>query len=167
MVNRGLIARGGVLEDVLSLEDAFSSPWPRGHIFKSLALASKPQKLPCPRLKDSTIFWMVKFCRSAEKCFSRPFFFFFEIDGKKIFKTFFLRKTLAFVSLALASSIPILGLGLGFFFVSLASSLVSSTPPLLITFGTHFERSETIWTNLIAEIWQHLYFWVEFFKWFG
>ena len=45
-------------------------PWPRRHIFKSLALASKPQvlgldlglealgprKLPCPRLEDSTIF---------------------------------------------------------------------------------------------------------------
>ena len=40
--------------------------WPRGHILKSLALASKPQvlglealgprKLPCPRLEDSTIF---------------------------------------------------------------------------------------------------------------
>ena len=47
-------------------------PWPRGrprgHILKSLALASKPQvlglgleassprKLPCPRLEDSSIF---------------------------------------------------------------------------------------------------------------
>ena len=41
-------------------------PWPRGHILKSLALASKPQvlglealgprKLPCPRLEDRTIF---------------------------------------------------------------------------------------------------------------
>ena len=43
-------------------------PWPRGHILKSLALASKsqvlglglealgPRKLPCPRLEDSTIF---------------------------------------------------------------------------------------------------------------
>ena len=40
--------------------------WPRGHILKSLALASKPQvlgleassprKLPCPQLEDSTIF---------------------------------------------------------------------------------------------------------------
>ena len=42
--------------------------WPRGHILKSLALASKPQvlglgldalgprKLPCPRLEDGTIF---------------------------------------------------------------------------------------------------------------
>ena len=45
-------------------------PWPREHILKSLALASKPQvlglrlglkastprKLPCPRLEDSIIF---------------------------------------------------------------------------------------------------------------
>ena len=55
-------------------------PWPRGrprgHIFKSLALAlaSKPQvlglglealgprKLPCPRLEDSTVFEQLKFC---------------------------------------------------------------------------------------------------------
>ena len=47
---------------------------PRGHILKSLALASKPQvlglglealgpqKLPCPRLEDSTIFEQLKFC---------------------------------------------------------------------------------------------------------
>ena len=32
--------RGGVFEDVLGLEDTFSSPWPRS--LKSLALASKP-----------------------------------------------------------------------------------------------------------------------------
>ena len=41
-------------------------PWPRGHILKSLALASKPQilglealgprKLPCPGLEESSIF---------------------------------------------------------------------------------------------------------------
>ena len=53
-------------------------PWPRarprGHILKSLALASKPQvlglglealgprKLACPRLEDSTIFEPLKFC---------------------------------------------------------------------------------------------------------
>ena len=49
-------------------------PWPRGHILKSLALASKPQvlglglealgprKLPCPRLEDRTIFEQLKFC---------------------------------------------------------------------------------------------------------
>ena len=41
---RNLKSRGGVLEDVLGLEDVledtFSSPWPRS--LKSLALASKP-----------------------------------------------------------------------------------------------------------------------------
>ena len=35
-------------------------PWqrgrPRGHILKSIALASSPRKLACPRLEDSTIF---------------------------------------------------------------------------------------------------------------
>ena len=83
---------------------------PRGHIFKFLALASKPQVLKnCLYLGSRTalFFEWLKFCRSAEKCFSRPFFF-LEIDRKFFFKTFFFRKTLAFVSLA--SSIPILGL---------------------------------------------------------
>ena len=51
-------------------------PWPRGrprgHILKSLALASKvkslassPRKLACPRLENSTIFWNVKILWSA------------------------------------------------------------------------------------------------------
>ena len=54
-------------------------PWPRGHILKSLALASKPQvlglglglealgprKLPCPRLEDSPFFEPLKFCRKT------------------------------------------------------------------------------------------------------
>ena len=54
-------------------------PWPRGrprgHILKTLALASKPQvlglealgprKLPCPRLEDSSIFEPLKFCRKT------------------------------------------------------------------------------------------------------
>ena len=83
--------------------------WPRGHIFKSLALASNPQVLENCLVLGSRIalfFEWLKFCRSAEKCFSRPFFF--GDRRKKIFKTFFLRKTLAFVSLVL---------GLGFFCV--------------------------------------------------
>ena len=158
MVNRGLITRGGVLEDVLGLEDTFSSPWPWPQVLEN-----------CPVLGSRTalFFEWLKFCRSAEKCFSRPFFL--EIDGKKFFKTFFLWKTLAFVSLVLGLEHFCPWSRPRIFFVSLAlaSSLVSLTPPLLITFGTHFERSETIWRNLIAEIWQHLYFWVEFFKWFG
>ena len=46
-----LITKGGVLEDVLGLEDTFSSPWPRS--FKSLA--SKPQVLEnCPVLGSRT-----------------------------------------------------------------------------------------------------------------
>ena len=108
-------------------------PWPRGHILKSLALASKPQVLEsCPVLGSRTalFFEWVKFCRSAEKCFSRPFFL--EIDGKKFLRPFFFGKHLhlcpspwprAFLSLTLASD----------FFVSLAlaSSLVSLTPPQL------------------------------------
>ena len=37
--------------------DAHNQRWsPRGHILKSLALASSPRKLACPRLEDSTIF---------------------------------------------------------------------------------------------------------------
>ena len=96
-VYRLLFTRGGVLEDVLGLEDTSSSPWPE---------ASSSRKLLCPRLEDSTIFEWLKFCRSAEKCFSRPFFF---LDRrKKNFKFFFLRKKLAFVSL-------VLGLDLGIF----------------------------------------------------
>ena len=72
-------------------------------------------------------FEWLKFCRSAGKCFSRPFFL--EIDRKKNFKTFFLRKALAFVSLVLGleHSCPWPRI----FFVPLAmaltSSLVSST----------------------------------------
>ena len=113
---------------------------PRGHIFKSLALAlaSKPQVLEnCPVLGSRTalFFEWLKFCISAEKCFSSRFFF-LEIDGKKFLRPFFLGKHLHlcpwslalasdfFVSLALASD----------FFVSLALawSLVYSTPPLVL-----------------------------------
>ena len=91
-------------------------PWPRGHIFKSLvlALASKPQVLleNCPVLgsRIALFFEWLKFCRSAEECFSRPLFL--EIDGKKILRPFFLGKHLHLCpwSLALASSIPVLGL---------------------------------------------------------
>ena len=105
-------------------------PWPRGrprvHILKSLT--SKPQVLEnCLVLGSRTalFFEWLKFCRSTKKCFSWAFFF-FEIAGKNFLETF-LWKTLAFVSLA--SNIPVFSLGPGFFFVSLASSLVSSTPP--------------------------------------
>ena len=54
-----LNTRGGVLENVLGLEDVledtFSSPWPWPQSLKSLALASKPQVLEnCPVLGSRT-----------------------------------------------------------------------------------------------------------------
>ena len=129
--------------------------------------ASSPRKLACPRLEDSTIFWNVKILWSAWKIFWKTFFsgdrlknfcedffFFFEIAWKIFVKTFFFfffgeHLALCPWSLALASSIPVLGLESvcprkgcpwpwpWIFFVSLAlalaSSLVSSTPPLIGT----------------------------------
>ena len=139
--------------------------------------ASSPRKLVCPRLEDSTIFWIVKILWSAWKIFWKTFFcgdclknfcedlfflFFFFGDRLKNFweDLFFFWRALALVSLVLGLGLEhscpwpreclsserlslalasdffcVLGLGLGFFFVSLAlaSSLVSSTPPLLST----------------------------------
>ena len=133
--------------------------------------ASSPRKLACPRLEDSTIFWKVKILWSGWKIIWKAFFrgdrlknfcedlfFFFFGDRLKnfcedLFFFFFLESTCALCpwSLALASSIPVLGLESvcprkgcpwpwpwpRIFFVSLAlalaSSLVSSTPPLLNT----------------------------------
>ena len=120
--------------------------------------ASSPRKLACPRLEDSTIFWIVKILWSAWKIFWKTFFhgdrlknfcedlLFLEIIWKIFVKTFFFfgeHLRLCPWSLALASSIPVLGLESvcpqkgcpwpRIFFVSLAlaSSLVSSTPPLV------------------------------------
>ena len=122
--------------------------------------ALSPRKLACPRLEDSSIFWNVKILWSAWKIFWKTFFsgdrmknfwedlfFFFFWDRLKnfcedVFFFFFFWRALALVSLA--SSIPVLGLESvcprkgcpwpwpRIFFVSLAlaSSLVSSTPPL-------------------------------------
>ena len=85
--------------------------WPPEHILRSLSLVSKPQVLEnCSVLGSRTalFFEWLKCCRSAEKCFSRPFFF-LESAWKNFFKIFFLEifflRTLAFVSL-------VLGLGL-------------------------------------------------------
>ena len=126
--------------------------------------ASSPRKLACPRLEDSTIFWKVKILWSSWKFFGKRFFveiawkifvktfFFFFGDRLKNFCEdlffFFFLSTCASCpwSLALASSIPVLGLESvcprkgcpwpwpRIFFVSLAlaSSLVSSTPPLVL-----------------------------------
>ena len=93
-------ATGGVLEDVLGLEDVledtFWSPWPRGLIVL--------ENWPCPRLEDSTIFWIVKILWGARKIFWKTFF-----CGDRLKNVcedlFFFWRALALVSL-------VLGLGL-------------------------------------------------------
>ena len=95
------------------------------------------------------IFWKTFSCGDRLKNFREDLFFFLEIAWKIFVKTFFFlfgeHKRLCPWSLALASNIPVLGLESvcprkgcpwpwpRIFFVSLAlaSSLVSSTPPLL------------------------------------
>ena len=116
---------------------------------KSLTLASRPQVLknwPVLGSRTAVFFELLKFCEALEKFFGKRFFG--EIAGKIFVKTFFFffgeHLLLCPWSLALASSIPVLGLesvcprkGCPWpwprvFFVSLAlaPSLVSSTPPL-------------------------------------
>ena len=160
--------RGGVLEDVLGLEDVledtFWSPWP-------WPWPRRSSPWPWPRVlenrpvlgsRTALFFELLKFCGALEKFFGKRFFV--EIAWKIFLKTFFFwrspKKFLwrlffclestcacvlgpwpwprAFVSLASRVSVlgkAVLGLCLGFFFVSLAlaSSLVSSTPPLAAT----------------------------------
>ena len=126
--------------------------------------ASSPRKLACPRLEDSTIFWIVKILWSARKIFWKTFFrgdrlknfcedlfffFFWRSPEKFLWRPFYFfgeHWRLCPWSLALASSISVLGLESvcprkncpwpwpRIFFVSLAlaSSLVSSTPPLIM-----------------------------------
>ena len=82
---------------------------PRGHIFKSLA--SKPQVLenwPVLGSRTALFFEWLKFCRSAEKCFSRPFFW--RSTEKKFLRPFFVGKHLHLCPWSLASSILVLGL---------------------------------------------------------
>ena len=112
---------------------------PRGHILKSLALASKvkslalassPRKLACPRLEDSTMFWIVKILWSAWKCFWKTFFcgdrlknfcedlFFFVLESTCACVLGPWPWPRAFLSLASRVSVlgkAVLGLGLGFF----------------------------------------------------
>ena len=99
-------------------------PWPREQILKSLAskvksFASSPRKLACPRLENSTIFWIVKILWSAWKMFGKRFlveiawkifvkaFFFLEIARKTFCEDlfFFLESTCACV-LGLEHSCP-------------------------------------------------------------
>ena len=124
-------------------------PWgrPRGH-FEVLGLgleASSSWKLACPRLEDRCIFWIVKILWSAGKIFWKTFF-----SGdrlKNILKTFSVlfcswrlpEKNLEDIFFSENTCACALGFGLERvcpwprnFFVSLASSLVSSTPPLLL-----------------------------------
>ena len=157
-----LSIRGGVLEDVLGLEDIFWSPWPRksspwpwprGLKSSKIGLSSARGQhyfLNClnfvKRLKnflENVFLW-----RSLEKFLWRPFFF---GDRLKNFCDFGEHLRLCPWSLALASSIPVLGLESvcprkgcpwpwpRFLFVSLAlaSSLVPSTPPLLSIQALH------------------------------
>ena len=111
--------------------------------------ASSPQKLACPRLEDNTIFWFVKILWSAWKIFWKTFFC---GDRPKNFckDLFFFESTLALVSLLLGLGLELscpwlrkflsskrlsLALALAsdcFCSLALASSLVSSTPPLII-----------------------------------
>ena len=88
---------------------------PRGHILKSLALASKvkslaltsrPQVLenwPVLGSRTALFFELLKFCGALEKFFGKRFFV--EIVKKIFVKTFFFWRALALVSL-------VLGLGL-------------------------------------------------------
>ena len=110
-------------------------PWPRGrprgHILKSLALASRPQVLenwPVLGSKTAVFFELLKFCGAVEKFFVKRFFV--EIARKIFVKAFFLESTSAcvlgpwpwpqaFLSLASRESVlgkAVLGLGLGLFF---------------------------------------------------
>ena len=124
---------------------------------KSLALASRPQVLenwPVLISRTALFFELLKFCGALEKfdClknFCEDLFFFLFEDRLKNFCEdllffFILESTCAcvlgpwpraFLSLASRVSVlekAVLGLGLGFFVsLALASSLVSSTPPLL------------------------------------
>ena len=108
--------------------------------------ASSPRKLAVLGSRTALFFKLLKFCGALEKIFGKRFFC---GDRLKNFceDYFFLESTCACVLgpwpwprafLSLASNVSVLGkavlgLGLGFFFVSLAlaSSLVSSTPPLI------------------------------------
>ena len=119
--------------------------WPRGHILKSLALDSKVKSLasksqvlenyPVLGSRIALFFEWLNFCRSLEKCFDDLFF-----SGdrlKKIFEDIFLFENTCVCILGPwpregLSSEELSSALTSDFFVSLAlaSSLMSSTPPL-------------------------------------
>ena len=143
--------RGGVLEDTFWCPwPQRSSPWPRNLKSSKIALSSA-------RSRIAVFFELLKFCRSPEKNFWRPLFFgdrlkknfedlFLWEHLKKILKVVFFENTCACV-LDLKHSCPWPREGLSSerlslaldFFVSLALSLVSSTPPLV--------RTSRFWVN--------------------
>ena len=113
--------------------------------------ASKPQILengPVLGSRTALFFKLLKVCGAPKNFFGKRYSL--KIARKKILKTFFLESTCAcvlgpwpraFLSLALEglSSVGLLlALASDFFvFLALASSLVSSTPPLLVTLFRH------------------------------
>ena len=112
---------------------------------KSLALASRPQVLvnwPVLGSRTALFFELLKFCEALEKFFCKRFFCGDRL--KNFCEDLFFWRALALVSLVLGLehscpwpreclSSERLSLALALdFFVSLASSLVSSTPPLLL-----------------------------------
>ena len=82
--------RGGVLEDILGLEDTFWRPWPRSLKSSKIALSSA---------RGQHYFWTAEIslenARNLAKNLQRPFFWFpqVEIAWKKILKTFFFENT--------------------------------------------------------------------------
>ena len=144
-----LTTRDGVLEDVLGLEDTFWSPWP---------WSLKSSKIAQSSARGQHYFWTVEISlentRNLAENLQRSFFWFSKVDiaWKKIFEDLFrLKKNFeglfswdrlktVFEDLFFASVSLVLGLERVCpwlwprnFFVSLALSLVSSTPPLLTT----------------------------------
>ena len=125
---------------------------------KSLVLASKPQDLENYHVLGSwtsLFFELLKFCRPPEKIFGTPFIlkfdrniclktFFLRSPLKIFLKTFFFGEHLRLCPWRMALSIPVLGQERvcswkgcpgpwrRIFCVSLALSLVSSTPPLFL-----------------------------------
>ena len=147
--------------------------------FEVLGLvASSPRKLPCPRFEDSTICWIVKilffarkkiwhFLEIAWKKFLKNFFFVFGERLKDFLEDRFFGNTWACVLglwpwprafLSLASRGSVLGRAVEdsdfFVWLALASSLVFSTPPLMVT----FKLSSNTCFNPKCSLFYHHYF---------